>query len=168
MDNNQAQLILVAAACVTALSAGVVACCAVVLTLRMRALGERITALCSRWEDLADEISAVATDFSRRSEEMMSATSDLVAALHREVGRIESTLVLVRTKLSGAADDVQGAVQGAIARVTDLSAALEAVVRIPMGRLRALLAGISGIMRRLSRNRGPTPDRIPADEELFI
>lgn len=168
---SESQVLTVVAVCapIVAVSMMVIAWCAMQALSSARNLERRLEAVLSQWEPVAGEVSRAVKEFNEQTGELLTRLNDLTTRLHQQTVRAESVFGEVGATVSQTFGELERVVQSTMQQVGSAVDSLERTVRAPVMKLRAFVGGVSAAVRHFAGGRRQaSPDRVPADEEMFI
>ena len=168
IEGEQIPTILAVCAMIATFAIVLLAVCAVAVLLSVRKANARLMEFVDRWQPVAESAQQTVADFAEHSGELLSRLNQLTAVLHKQTLQLDSMLSRLLATAQGNVEGADATVRKTLEAVNSTVEALEQSVQVPKKKLRALAAGMSAAMQRLSKGQPEDPGRISTDEEMFI
>jgi len=124
-------------------------------------LRDRTVNLIDRWEPALDEIRG-------QSGEILAHVRAVADSGHQQVRRADQLLSEISAILRVQMDRIDRAVELNLARLDDITAAMQYALYAPIRQARGFAAAAGAFFGRLAQRSRPTVDRATLDEEMFI
>ena len=169
MSESQLYVFVAIALIVASIAMVTLAYCGYQALRSVRRMERRASAFMDRWTPVAEEAEGFLRRFAGESIELLERLNELTDRLHRQSRQVEESLGNLSSAAQRNADAVNEGLRRLLGRLNRAAAAIELGVRLPARHLRALGLGVSAAVRALApAPRRLPPDRISADEEMFL
>ncbi len=169
MTESQLYVFLAFAVVVVALAMLVIAYCGYQALMSLRRMERRSEEFFDQWMPVAQDAGRFLEHFSIQSGELLARLNELTARLQEQSLQVDSAVRSISVAARRNAQTLDTGLRQLLRRIDGAAQAIENGVRAPVRQLRAVGIGVSAAMRSLLPRRSRTaPDRISADEEMFL
>lgn len=133
-----------------------------------RAMEERVAKLAPEVESLAKTSRAAIDEGRANMAEITSRTKEILDTTQRQLNRVDKVLEDVSERARIQMDRAEMVVDDAMSRAQQTIATVHGGIMAPIREINGVAAGVRAALQYFMRGGRPSPDRVTADEEMFI
>jgi uncharacterized protein YoxC len=133
-----------------------------------RAVEERVAKLAPKVESLAESSRAAIEEGRANMAEITSRTKEILDTTQRQLNRVDQVLEDVADRVRVQFDRAEMVVDDVMTRAQETVAVVHGGIMKPIREINGVAAGIRAALHYFMRGGRPSPDRVTADEEMFI